>query len=436
MQRELAIALRARSTWLVTALAALLVGHSFILAVDIYSASSRSALGNLLQVREMDPLAGIVRPTLGGLSLAVSLLGPIVAARSLAIEKERRTYGALALSEGSTSLLIARKAAASACASALFLAPPLVVFLLFGAFGGHVDVIETGVALAGEALHIGAVVAIGVCAAAWTNSFAQAVTLGVAASLTSWAIDISEGFAALAWLGRASDWSLEQRLEPFHRGTIALGSLVWLLIAAASGLALALVGGAFAPTRTKTLYATAVLCAGILGLIVGGSFRRAYDWTEARRASLPPAAVEALRAIRNPIELDVRLDRDDSRRTQLERDTLAKLRLARPDIDIRMPLDETSDPTETQRDASYGMITVRVGGKTRETRSTSRRELTTLIFEAAGQQLPDWGKPDYPGYPVVITAGRRTLLGALVYGTLPLSFALIGLVLTQRRTAR
>ena len=262
------------------------------------------------------------------------------------------------------------------------------------------------------------------------------MTLGVAASLTSWAIDISEGFAALAWLGRASDWSLEQRLEPFHRGTIALGSLVWLLIAAASGLALALVGGAFAPTRTKTLYATAVLCAGILGLIVGGSFRRAYDWTEARRASLPPAAVEALRAIRNPIELDVRLDRDDSRRTQLERDTLAKLRLARPDIDIRMPLDETSDPTETQRDASYGMITVRVGGKTRETRSTSRRELTTLIFEAAGQQLPDWGKPDYPGYPVVITAGRRTLLGALVYGTLPLSFALIGLVLTQRRTAR
>ena len=65
MQREFAIALRARSTWLVLAVAALLVGHSFVLAVDLFSASSRSALGSLLQAREMDPLAGIVRHEAG-----------------------------------------------------------------------------------------------------------------------------------------------------------------------------------------------------------------------------------------------------------------------------------------------------------------------------------------------------------------------------------
>lgn len=436
VQRELAIALRARSTWLVLALGALLIGHSFVLAVDIYSASSRSALGSLLQTREMDPLAGVVRPMLGGLSLATSLLGPIVAARPLAIEKERRSYGALALREGSTSRLLAKKAMASTFAVLLFLVPALALLCAFAALGGHLDAAETSVAFAGEVLHSAVIVAIGLCAAAWTQSFAQAVTLGVAASLTSWAIDVADGFSALAWLGRASEWSLEQRLEPFQRGTFPLGSLVWLLIATTSGLALALIGGAFAPARIKAIYAAIAICAGVLGLLTSGRVRRAYDWTEARRASLPPAAVEALRAIPSRIELDIYLDRDDSRRTQLERDALAKLRLARPDLDIRMPLDAAVDPSEVQRDAAYGRIVVRVGDKSSETRSSSRRELVTLIFESAGQPFPDWSQPAYSGYPVVFSGARRTLLSALAYLGIPLSFALTGLALTHRRTTR
>jgi ABC-2 type transport system permease protein len=436
VQRELAIALRSRSTWLVLALGALLIGHSFVLAVDVYSASSRSALGSLLQTREMDPLAGVVRPTLGGLSLGLSLLGPIVAVRPLAIEKERRSYAALSLSEGSTSRVLARKAAAGACAVSLFLVPSLALFFVFCAFGGHLDAIETAVALLGETLHVGVIVAIGVCAAAWTKTFAQAVTLGVATSLTSWAIDVADGFAALAWLGRASAWSLEHRLDPFQRGTVALGSVVWLLTTVAGGLALALIGGAFAPARTKALHAALAVSLALVGLVLTGGVRKAYDWSEARRASLPPAAVEALRAIQSPIDLEVYLDRDDSRRTQLERDALAKLRLARSDISIRMPLDATASPSETERNASYGRIVVRVGGDVRETRSSSRREIVTLIFEAAGQSLPDWSQPAYSGYPIVFSGARRTLLGVLAYVGIPLSFALVGVALTQGRTAR
>ena len=44
LARELAIVLRARVTWVAAALAALLVGHGFVLAVDLFSAGSRSAL--------------------------------------------------------------------------------------------------------------------------------------------------------------------------------------------------------------------------------------------------------------------------------------------------------------------------------------------------------------------------------------------------------
>ena len=57
LRRELTIALRARVTWIVAALAALLTGHGFVLAVDIYVATSRSVAGGALMQREMDPLA-------------------------------------------------------------------------------------------------------------------------------------------------------------------------------------------------------------------------------------------------------------------------------------------------------------------------------------------------------------------------------------------
>src|SRR6478735_2802361 len=238
MRRELAIALRAPVTWVVAALSALLVGHGFVLAVDLYTASSRSALLSQLQSREMDPLAGIVRPTLGGVDLAISILIPLVAVRALAVEKERRTFGALCLQAGSTRLVIARKFLASLVATAPILACPLALWAGFAAFGGKLDAIESGIALLGEGLHLVLAVAIGTLAAAWTRTLAQAAALALVLSLSAWAIDASEGFAALAWLGGASSWSIEHQLAPFQRGLLSLGSFAWLLMAIAGALAL------------------------------------------------------------------------------------------------------------------------------------------------------------------------------------------------------
>jgi hypothetical protein len=436
VSRELAIAFRARVTWLVAAVAALLVGHGFMLAIDLYSASSRSALASLLQTREMDPLAGIVRPTLGGLDLALSLLGPVIASRTLAVEKERRTYGALCLAVGSSTRVVLQKTLAAALACATLLIVPVLLLVAFRVLGGHVDVIETGVALGGEVLHLALIVTIAIAAAAWMRTFAQAVTLGILASLTSWAIDASEGFAALAWLGGASAWSIEQRLSPFQRGIVSIGSVFWLVVATATALGVAVVGGSFEKASRKALVAAAVVGAGVLALATVGTIRRGFDWSEERRASLPPAAVEALRAMKSAIAIDVFLDRDDSRRKQLESDALAKLVLARPDIAIRTPPDETSEPTEAHRGSEYGRIVMHVGDAVRETRSTSRREIATLIFQAAGQRLPDWTQSPYSGFPVVLEGAGRRALGILAYAGLPLAFVLLGFALTHRRTAR
>jgi len=435
--RELAIALRARITWVACAVSSLLVGHGFILAVDLFSASSRSALTSKLQAREMDPLAGVVRPTLGGLALALALLGPLLAARPVAIEKERRTYGPLCLAVGSSVRVMATKTAAALLACALLFAAPVMLFIAYAFAGGHVDSLETIVALLGETLRMFVVVGGSVAAAAWTATFAQAATLGIALSLASWAIDAAEGFAALAWLGGAAAWSTDRKLLPFAKGLVPIGPLLWLSAMAIAYFALACVGGSFQRSaRSKAIAGAAALLAGIAVMTGAGGIRRMYDWTEARRASLPQPVVAALRAAPGRIEIEVFLDRDDSRRRQVESDALQKIILARPDVSVRMPLDREERPSEAARSDDYGRIVVHAGHGVRETRSTSRRELVTLIFEASGQPLPDWAQPAYPGYPAVVEGPSRTFLVLLAYLGIPVAILVTGLQLSRRRTAR
>lgn len=437
MRRELAVALRAWPTWIAAALAALLVGHGFVLAVDLFSAASRSALAARLSVEAMDPLAGVVRPTLGGLDFALALLGPVVATRVLSAEKERRSFIALCIHSRSLPRVVLAKAAAAACALAPAVLVPSILFAAWWACGAHVDVPETAVASLATLLHMLFVVAVAIAAAAWTRTGAHATALAVAASLASWALLAADDFAALAWLGGAERWSIDRHLAALERGVLSAGDVAWLLAAAAAALGLAVVGAWTTATRRRraaVAAAVAIVVAAALVLGAADRWRRAWDWTEARRRSLPPAAVSGLRAIDRPITIVVYLDRDDARRKQLESDVLAKLLLARPDATVRTPLDDARGTLE--RDADYGRVVVDVGGATRETRSTSRREIVRLVFEAAGLPAPDAAAPAYPGWPVVVEGGRRALLVGIAYGVLPGAMLLVGLAATRRRGRR
>src|SRR5262249_41416306 len=242
LARELAIVLRARVTWLQAALAGLLIGHGFVLAIDLYSAASRSALAERLMSREFDPLLGLVRPTLGGLYLALSLLGPLVAARPVAAEKERRPFGALLLQTGAPVRLALSKAAAALVGVALQLIAPVVLLAAWWGVGGHLGATETAVALLAYVLYLALVTAVSVAAAAWTATLAQAATVALLVIAASWAIDASEGFAALAWLGRALDWSVTTHLEPMERGTLAVGACLWMVAMTLGALVLAWLG--------------------------------------------------------------------------------------------------------------------------------------------------------------------------------------------------
>jgi hypothetical protein len=437
LARELSIVLRSRLVWLQAAMSALLVGHGFILAVDIYAAGSRSVRGNELMAREFDPLLGIVRPTLGSLYFAVSILGPLVAARGLAVEKERRTYHALILHTASPLRVAAAKWSAAIVAVELQIFAPLALLLLWVTSGGHLHFGETAVAISAHVLYMVLVASLALAAAAWTDTLAQAATLGILVVAASWAIDASEGFAALAWLGRALDWSVTTHLSPLEQGMLAVGGAYWMLAIAAGAFALAYMGMRFDLSRSRrALLAVATVASFIAIAAQAQNVRRAYDVTEEKRLSLPPAVVRALPDLPGPIRITVNLDRDDARRRQLDSSVLSRLRLARSDVDVEYPTDSRAAPAEAERDDAYGKIVVQSGGGSRETYSTSRREILTLVFEASGRELPYWKESDYSGYPLVVDGNRRTALSVSAYAILPGTFLLVGWFVTRPDSRR
>jgi len=434
LRRELAIVFGARLTWLCAAVSALLVGHSFVLAVDLFSAGARSVESGGLMAREFDPLLGIVRPTLGGLYIATALLGPLVASRALGIESERRSLRVLLLQTAAPGRLLLAKYLASLSGVGLFLLALLASLSLWRMVGGHLAVAETGVALAMHAMHLLCIVALACAAAAWTETVAQATALTLCAVLGSWAIDAAEGFAALAWLGPAAEWSLTRHLSAAEHGVLQLADGAWFFAATLGALSLAYIGLRFDWSALRRIgLSLAALAASVAVMRLTAQIPYAFDCTELERASLPPAAVQALRSLRLSLSMTVHLDQDDARRRQLESDVISKLRLARPDLHIRFPLDERQAPAAGDRDGGYGRIEVCAGSRCKETYSGSRQELLTLLFEAAGKPLPEWTQLPYPGYPLIIEGSQRAAILWTSYILFPGALVVAGVWGTRRR---
>lgn len=427
MRRELALMLGSSVTWWLAAITAFVVGHSFVLATDLFSAVSRSVDAGMM-TRGLEPLLGIVRPTLGGAGFCLTVLGPVLAVRSLAIERERRTLHSLLLSEGSVERVLFTKLAATGLGLSLVVCLPAVIWMIgWWSLGGHLALSETTVAFLGVVLHLGVMATWGIAAAAWTQSSASAIGVAMVLSLGSWVLDGASELAALGWLASISRWSLSPHLEGLQRGFVLWADVGWLIGLCIISLLIAWVG--LQPARSTRWRAVTVGVVVLLGLSALGWVERikgGIDCSEARRGSLPEATAAALSGIDEPIAIEVWLDRDDGRRAHLERDALLRLRLAIPGLRIRFPLDRGAEAALAIRDDDYGLLVVRVGTKALSTRSTARRELSTLMLEAAGRPVPPWQDAHYPGFPRVTTPTERRTIMMVAYVVLPLLFAWVG----------
>src|SRR5262245_43647180 len=135
---ELRNVVMGRAFWVTMLALTVLVGYSFIQAVDLYSQASKSALEFPELARGMTPLEGILFPTLAAFYLAAPLLWPVNAIRAIARDKETGGLKLLLQMPFTPAWLVTIKVAAIAIAiTALFL--PALSFIPTSLYlGGHV----------------------------------------------------------------------------------------------------------------------------------------------------------------------------------------------------------------------------------------------------------------------------------------------------------
>jgi hypothetical protein len=215
------------------------------------------------------------------------------------------------------------------------------------------------------------------------------------------------------WLGSVSRLSLTQTLRTFEQGLLASGLVVGLLATIAGFAALAAV---WLPPgiglRTKLLRSLACIVAAGLIVAAAARIRTVGDVTEDQRNSFPIADARALVSLTEPLRVTVHLAPEDPRFVDLNRNVLAKLERAMPDVTIRLASDRL-----TGRDERYGEVEYLYGGLADVSRSTSHREVLPLLYALAGREIP---RPepdaDYPGYP--LNADAQPAL-AWFFGALP-----------------
>ena len=124
--------------------------------------------------------------------------------------------------------------------------------------------------------------------------------------------------------------------------------------------------------------------------------------------------------MQQPLHITVYLAPEDPRFKDFERTALAKLRRTLPDLRVTYQDSGKAGLFGVSGDDAYGLIVYEYAGQREESRSTSEREILTILHGLAGQSVSPDQLPDYPGYPLVADASR---MGLIFYLVLPVLFA-------------
>src|SRR5690349_2596018 len=155
--------LASRAFWLLLLVVGFLVGHAFLTATETYAELSGAAGGTPVLAQGLNPLDGIVRPTFGAYTLAVTLLLPFVAIRLIANERQSGAMRLLLQAPVSRAKIILSKLVVLTLAWLVAMLPGFVALAQWRLAGGHLHAAEvSSVAIGHVAV---ALIAIGVALA-------------------------------------------------------------------------------------------------------------------------------------------------------------------------------------------------------------------------------------------------------------------------------
>ncbi len=421
LAKELAEIVSGRALWTMLLLVCPLVGYSFVQAVSLYSEASAAASQSPVLATSLSPLDGILVPTFGSFYVAVTLLFPFVALRVLGQEKETGALRLLVQLPYRSFTLVSLKLVAVLAAWALVSIPALSALAIWAILGGHLAPSETLNLLFGHLLYGLLVGAIAVFAATISESSATAAIIALAVTIGSWVMDFTlAGHSGLS--ARVAQLSLTQTLRTFEQGLLSAGLVLGITAVVCCLAALASVWlPPGTPLRAKFIRSVPCVIATVAALAIATQIRKSVDVTEDRRNSFPPADQRLLATLRLPLVVTVHLAPEDPRYVDLQRNVLAKLERAMPNVSVVLA-GSRRDFSDKSPDNAYGEIEYVYGNRSDVSRSTSPREILPLLYALAGTppSAPAQGG-DYAGYPLVANADP-TLLWFL--GGLPLLVAL------------
>jgi hypothetical protein len=411
-----------RALWTLLLLTCPLVGYSYFQAVSLYGEASAAARQSPIIATGLSPLDGVLVPSFGAAYVAITLLFPFVAIRTLGNEKETDAIWILVQLPYRVATLVGVKFAAVLAAWVLASIPALSVLVLWSASGGHLSAPETSNLVLGHLLYGSLIGAIALFAAAVAESAATAAIVALAFTIGSWVLDFTlAGQPGLVeWIARLS---LTQILRPFEQGLLSAGVVLGALAAICGFLVLARVWIRLG-TATRTKLVQSGTCVAITALLVAGlsQIKLSKDVSEDRRNSFSLADERALAALRERLVITVHLTTEDPRYVDLRRNVLAKLERIMPNVSIRLASGRQLFGTPS-KDDRYGEIEIVYGARSDITRSTSPREILPIIYGlASGAPPAPISGGEYPGYPLIIN-GASALVWFLC--GLPLLIAIL-----------
>ena len=307
LAKELRDIVSGRALWTMLLILCPLVGYGFFQAVALYGEASSAARDAPVLATGLSPLDGVLVPTFGALYLAVTLLFPFVAIRSLGREKETGALRLLVQLPYRVPTLIAAKMTAIFGAWLAALIPAVSAVVIWAVLGGHLYVPETANLAFGHLLYGLLVGAIALFAASISESAATAAIIALAFTIGSWVLDF-----ALAGQPGVLDWvarlSLTQTLRTFEQGLLSIGLVLGVVAAICGFAALAAVWlHPGVPLRIKAHAFDRLRRRRCIVLASATQVRTSMDLTEDRRNSFPVADQRALAELREPLLITVHL---------------------------------------------------------------------------------------------------------------------------------
>jgi hypothetical protein len=397
--KELREIVSGRGLWAMLLLSCPLVGYSYFQAVSLYGEASTAAAQSAVLAASLSPLDGILVPTFGAFYVAVTLLFPFVAIRTLGEEKQSGALRLLVQLPYRAATLVGVKLAAVFCAWLLCAIPVLSSLAAWEMSGGHLALAETSTLILGHLLYGLLIGAVALFAASMTESSATAAIVTLAFTIGSWVIDFTIA-GRPGWMEWLAGLSLTRIIRAFEQGLLSAGLIAGVAIATGG---FAMLAAIWLPpgAAVRNKLARSVICVGACAaaLVLAAQIRTSVDVTEDRRNSFAAADARQLATLSDRLSITVHLAAEDPRYIHLQRNVLAKLERAMPRVSIRLATARQSFASSAD-DESYGLIEYRYGARADESRSTSPREILPLIYGLAGVPPPEPAPSvDYPGFP-------------------------------------